>query len=85
MTVATMTSKGQLTIPADVRRKLRLRAGDKVRFEDAEDGSVRLVRKGGDIREAKGMFGPADRTVTLEEMNEAVARAVRERDDRSRY
>lgn len=76
MTVATLTSKGQLTIPAEVRRKLRLKAGDKVRFEDAEDGSVRLVRKTGSIEGAKGMFGPLERKVAPEEMDEAMAKAI---------
>lgn len=80
-----MPSKGQLTIPAEVRRKLRLKAGDKVRFEEAEDGSVRMLRKTGDIRAVKGMFGPVEHPVTIEEMDEGIAEAVRERDARSRY
>lgn len=40
----TMTSKGQVTVPVEIRRRLGLRPGDKVRFED--DGStVRVVRQ----------------------------------------
>ena len=40
---ATVTSKGQITIPVEIRRSLGVKAGDKVRFEEQETG-VRLVR-----------------------------------------
>ncbi|MCX7090368.1 MAG: AbrB/MazE/SpoVT family DNA-binding domain-containing protein [Legionellales bacterium] len=33
MSISTLTSKGQATIPAEVRKKLELKAGDKVMFE----------------------------------------------------
>jgi antitoxin PrlF len=39
-----LTSKGQATIPARVRRKLNLGPGDKVIFEESEDGAVFLRR-----------------------------------------
>lgn len=39
---ATMTSKGQLTVPKEIRDRLRLRAGAKLDFSIQEDGSVRL-------------------------------------------
>ncbi len=39
-----LTSKGQATVPAMVRRKLNLRAGDTVIFEESETGMV-CVRK----------------------------------------
>lgn len=39
---AKLTSKGQVTIPLEVRKALKLREGDSVRFEVAEDGSARL-------------------------------------------
>jgi antitoxin PrlF len=38
---ATMTSKGQVTIPIEVRRRLGLRQGDRVAF-DVEDGTATL-------------------------------------------
>ncbi len=40
---ATMTSKGQVTIPVEVRKRLGVKAGDKLRFESQEDG-CRVVR-----------------------------------------
>lgn len=45
MEVATMTSKGQLTIPMVVRKKLDLQQGDKVVFieDDSPNGGVRIL------------------------------------------
>ena len=40
---ATITSKGQVTLPADIRRLLRLEQGDEVVFT-AEGGTVTLRR-----------------------------------------
>ncbi len=34
--IATMTSKGQLTVPANIREALKLQAGDKVEFLDPQ-------------------------------------------------
>jgi AbrB family looped-hinge helix DNA binding protein len=38
-----VTSKGQVTIPADIREHLGIKPKDKVRFEVAEDGTVRVI------------------------------------------
>ncbi|MCL9812093.1 AbrB/MazE/SpoVT family DNA-binding domain-containing protein [Natranaeroarchaeum aerophilus] len=40
---ATVTSKGQVTIPKAVRERLNLEQGEKILFRFEEDGSVRLV------------------------------------------
>ena len=39
MELAKLTSKGQITVPAEIRKKLRLRTGDKVVFTE-EDGKI---------------------------------------------
>ena len=41
--VAKLTSKGQITVPVEVRRALGVKSGDKLRFE-AQNGGFRLVR-----------------------------------------
>lgn len=38
----TLSSKGQLTLPADVRRDLRLGTGDKMRLVVRDDGGLEL-------------------------------------------
>lgn len=73
MTTATLTSKGQITIPADVRRALNVEAGDRVEFVQIEPGRFELIAATRSIRELKGRFGKPERAVTIEEMNAAIA------------
>ncbi len=73
MSTATLTSKGQITIPADVRRTLNVQAGDRVEFVQIEPGRYELVPATRSVRELKGLFGKRDRTVTIDEMNRAIA------------
>lgn len=73
MSTATLTSKGQITIPADVRRTLNVQAGDRVEFVQIEPGRYELVPATRSVRELKGLFGKPDRTVTIDEMNRAIA------------
>jgi antitoxin PrlF len=73
---STVTSKGQITLPRDVRQALGLNAGDKVDFV-AVEGGFKLVPLRQDIRALKGRFaGRVDRAVTLEEMDDAIAQAA---------
>ena len=73
MTTATLTSKGQITMPAEVRRALQVESGDKVEFIQIEPGRFELMAATRSVRELKGMFGPASRIVSIEEMNAAIA------------
>jgi AbrB family looped-hinge helix DNA binding protein len=73
MTTATLTSKGQITIPADVRRALNVQTGDRVEFVQVQPGRFELVAATRSVRELKGMFGKPARTVTIEEMNRTIA------------
>ncbi len=60
MSRSTLTSKGQLTIPKDVRERLGMKRGDRVVFEFEED-SVRLkVEKRRSLEELRGSL-PATR------------------------
>jgi AbrB family looped-hinge helix DNA binding protein len=73
MSTATLTSKGQITIPADVRRELNVGTGDRVEFVQIEAGRYEVVAATRSVRELKGLFGKAQRTVSIDEMNRTVA------------
>lgn len=76
MSIATVTTKGQVTIPKPVREALRLAAGDRVEFVDLGNGRFELVAATRDITELRGMLGPVATPVSIEDMNKAVAEAV---------
>lgn len=78
MSTATVTSKGQVTIPIDVRQKLGIHPGTRVQFIPREDGSYEFVAATGSITAISGMIQWSGPTVTLEEMDEAIAEAAAE-------
>ncbi len=83
MTTATMTSKGQITVPANVREALRLVPGSKLDFIKQPDGSYKILTKTGDIRQLRGIVkydGPA---VSIDDMNDAIAAGAAKRFRRS--
>ncbi len=73
MPTATMTSKGQITIPAAVRASLGLVAGDRVEFIQVEPGRFELIAATQPVKALKGMIRKPAKTVTVEAMNEAIA------------
>jgi AbrB family looped-hinge helix DNA binding protein len=74
---ATLTSKGQVTLPIDVRRALRLESGDGVTFEPAGEGAYLLRPAAGDIRRLKGVVPAPAKPVSLEAMDAAIRRRAR--------
>lgn len=74
MASATVTSKGQITIPVDVRQSLRIEAGDRVEFVEVEPGRFEIVPATRSVKDLKGMFGKASRSVSIEDMNRAIAK-----------
>lgn len=78
MVAATMTSKGQITIPVAVRKRLRLRAGSKVDFVENKAGEFVLKPRTGDIRKLYGIVKYDGPPLSIEDMNEALLAAVAE-------
>ncbi|MDO5103377.1 MAG: AbrB/MazE/SpoVT family DNA-binding domain-containing protein [Lautropia sp.] len=74
MATATLTSKGQITIPMSVRTALGLEAGDRVEFVPSNDGRFELVPATVPVTALKGSIGKPKKTVSIEAMNEAIAR-----------
>lgn len=70
--LATVSSKGQIVIPGDVRERLGLVQGSVLRFVLDADG-VRLLPPAGDVRRLKGRLGPPAAPVSVDDMNLAVA------------
>jgi len=71
MSEATMTSKGQLTIPADIRSALGLTAGERVVFTQLADGTTVMRAKRRSIASLKGMLKSArgKKKVAIDHMN----------------
>jgi len=75
MPSATLTSKGQLTLPRAIRDLLRLGAGDRVDFIVKDDGTVVLRPATVDVRELKGLLhGKGLKPLSVDEMNAIIRR-----------
>ncbi|MEO8093800.1 MAG: AbrB/MazE/SpoVT family DNA-binding domain-containing protein [Pseudolysinimonas sp.] len=73
MSIATVTSKGQVTIPQDVRERLGIVSGTKVEFAERVDGVVEFIPLTGSIMDLAGIVTWDGPVLTIEEMDEAVA------------
>lgn len=71
MLSSSVTTKGQVTIPIELREKLGIKPGDRVGFID-EDGRIVLQRQETNIEAVFGMV-KASKGVTLERMEQAIA------------
>lgn len=75
--VATMTSKGQLTIPKSVREALGLHEGVKVRFEvDQEQGTAALEPVKLQVADLWAFAVRGAPTMSLDEMDQAIQRGA---------
>jgi antitoxin PrlF len=77
MATATLTSKGQVTIPVQVRSELGIDAGDRIEFVKIGKGEFNIVAATRSVRELKGLFrGRRSKPVSIEEMDAAIARGA---------
>ncbi len=72
MSTSTLTSKGQTTIPKDVRKRLNLHPGDRLEFVIDEDGRVLVLPASVDAAELAGMLKRPTKPVTIAEMNQVI-------------
>ena len=71
----TLTSKGQVTVPVEIRRFLNVGPGDKLLF--ARTGNrVEIVPATTSVKELKGMLPRPAKRLTLTQMKKAVARGA---------
>jgi antitoxin PrlF len=76
MASATLTSKGQVTLPKSVRERLGVETGDRLEFIESEQGFL-VVAATRDIRSLKGIVGQPKKPVTIDEMNKAIEKMGR--------
>lgn len=72
MSEATVTSKGQVTIPAEIRRAMGLTSGERVVFTQLDDGTTVFRAKRRSILELRGLLksaGGSKRRVAIKDMN----------------
>ena len=78
MSAATITSKGQITIPKEIRDILNLEPGDKVNFLVDDEGVVSFVPMTNDVRSLKGIVAKPSNPVSIDDMKATVkARAAK--------
>lgn len=72
MSIATMTSKGQITIPARVRAALHIKAGDRIEFIPIEPGRFELLAITQSVTALKGLIRKPTAPVKIVTMNDAI-------------
>ena len=77
---ATLTSKGQITLPKEIRDRLGLDAGSMLDFQVLEDNTITARRVKPDPRRIRGLLkSPHASPLTVAQMDEAVSRHLREK------
>ena len=73
MATATLTSKGQITMPQAVRQTLGLQTGDRVAFVADETGGYKVIALRKDVKALRGRFaGRGKQPVSVDDMAAAV-------------
>jgi AbrB family looped-hinge helix DNA binding protein len=70
MAEAAVTSKGQITIPAEIRSAMGLKAQDRVVFTLMPDGTTVMRAKSKSIKSLKGMLKNPGRRVPVRDMRQ---------------
>lgn len=76
MPTATVTSKGQITLPKEIRDTLGVQSGDRVLFWRNPQGQIVVEAETVDLRSLRGMLKGKGPRLTIEEMNEAIAQGA---------
>jgi AbrB family looped-hinge helix DNA binding protein len=76
---ATVTSKGQVTLPKEIRERLGVRTGGKLRFAVEDGKRVVLSVRPSSILDLVGILPKPKRSATIEQMDEAIRQAAVDR------
>lgn len=77
MATATLTSKGQLTLPKEVRLAMGVGPGDRLDFVRMEDGIFAILPADLCVKSLKGMIHVASAPISLADMDEAIAKGAK--------
>jgi len=76
---ATLTSKGQITLPKEIRDRLGLDAGALLDFQILEDNTITARQVKPDARRIRGLLtSPHATALTVEQMDEAISKHLRD-------
>jgi AbrB family looped-hinge helix DNA binding protein len=70
--VSRITSKGQVTIPEEIRSAHHLQAGEQIEWEVTDHGTIEIRRVGGRIEDLVSILPRPQRAVTIDGMKKAV-------------
>ena len=82
----TLSSKGQITIPKQIRNRLGLKAGDRVTWAITDSGEIKITPKTKSALAIGGCLKHLSRRkpVSVEQMNRSIKKAAAEADRKSR-
>ena len=70
MATSTITSRGQTTIPRDIRKKMHLQEGDRIEWVERNDGHIEIIPITRDAEDVAGMFSDwVKKPVSIDDMN----------------
>ena len=80
MALATLTTKGQVTIPKEVRESLHLHSGDKIEFFVKESGEAVIRPLNKKVDDVFCMLKNSNqKTASVEEMNQAIKNRLKDK------
>lgn len=74
--LATLTTKGQITIPKAARDALHLQPGDRIEFVFGDNGRLFLLPVTRPVHSLKGMLPKPKHPISLEAMDQAITEAI---------
>jgi AbrB family looped-hinge helix DNA binding protein len=82
MSIATVTSKGQITLPKELRERLHIAAGERIEFRiDEESSTATLIPLNKRVEDLFGMLKRKNnrKAVTTEKMDESIRTEIRKK------
>ena len=74
--IATVTSKGQVTLPAEARRQLKIIPGSKLEFIIIDHERLEVIPVVETISSLKGMVPKPKKSLSLADMDKAIAKGA---------